>query len=522
MRGRKPPIGERASPASESEITHIGALLHVLGSKEKSVARITLARLYCSPVAEVVQGPSRETCHGRIVMPVDFCGSSEGEERAARGAHVGLLALLLVCCLLAACGRRMPPVEEARYEGPALERIPIVLVPGVSREVGAQLRGGTLMPFSALALRTDAEALANLGDPRFPADGGRPLEIPGRLDQALRQTEVRGLQSLLTHLIQAEGYVRGNPDRPQDKDYPENPEVVRSDRTRPGSLFVLYYDWRRDLADSACILAQGIARIRARTGAAQVHLVGHSLGGVLVRYYARYGGRDAMQDRACPLGAAVNAAGAAAIRRLVTLGAPHLGSGQAFRALLQDFNLFGFVGVGLRDAVSTMPLPWQLLPIADADGRVSLLVGPAGEERVALYAPQTWIERGWLAGDVTDPERRKFLEVMLDRATTLHRRMAERSPAEDAVPRLAVGAACRPTTVRAVTENGKVEFLSRADFGHPRFSQVTVPGDGIVSLESALGVPASPTLTTLTVCSSHSGYADDPTLRGRIAAFLLR
>jgi hypothetical protein len=83
-------------------------------------------------------------------------------------------------------------------------------------------------------------------------------------------------------------------------------------------------------------------------------------------------------------------------------------------------------------------------------------------------------------------------------------------------------AACRPTTARAVTENGKVEFLSRADFGHPRFSQATVPGDGIVSLESALGVPASPTLTTLTVCSSHSGYVDDPTLRGRIADFLLR
>ena len=460
-------------------------------------------------------------------MRVELCGSSEGNERAARGAHLGRLALLLLCCLLAACGRGVPPVEEAEYAGPALDRVPIVLVPGVSREVGAQLRGGTFMPFSALALRTDAEALASLGDPRFPADGGRPLEIPGRLDRALRQTEVRGLQSLLTHLIQAEGYVRGNPDRPQDKDYPENPEAVRSDRTQPASLFVLYYDWRRDLADSACILAQGIDRIRARTGAAQVHLVGHSLGGVLVRYYARYGGRDAMGDRACPLGtgslgAAVNAPGAAAIRRLVTLGAPHRGSGQAFRALLQDFNLFGFVGVGLRDAVSTMPLSWQLLPDADADGRVSLLVGPAGEERVALYAPQTWIERGWLAGDVTDPERRKFLEVMLDRATTLHRRMAERNPAEDAVPRLAVGAACRPTTARALTENGKVEFLSRADFGHPRFSQVTVPGDGIVSLESALGVPASPTLTTLTVCSSHSGYADDPTLRGRITDFLLR
>ncbi len=137
-------------------------------------------------------------------MPVELCGSNAEEEHATRGVPVGRIALLLVCCLLGACGRGVPPVEEAGYQGPSLDRVPIVLVPGVSREVGAQLRGGTFMPFSALALRTDAEALANLGDPRFPADGGRPLEIPGRLDQALRQTEVRGLQSLLTHLIQAE------------------------------------------------------------------------------------------------------------------------------------------------------------------------------------------------------------------------------------------------------------------------------------------------------------------------------
>ena len=443
-------------------------------------------------------------------------------KRARRAA-----TLILAACLLASCGTAIPPVEETAQEGIAPDRIPIVLVPGVSREVGAQLRGGTLIPMSALALRTDAETLANLGDPRFSAAWGRPLETPAQLDRALRRSGVRGLQGLIDYLVREEGYVRGNPDRPVDKDYPENPEAARTDRTRMASLFVVYYDWRRDLADSACVLAHRLARIRAWTGRDRVLLVGHSLGGVLARYVARYGGRDAVRDRDCPLGEgglreAVNAPGGAGIDRMVTLGAPHRGTPQAFRALMQDFNLFGFVSVGLRDAVFTMPLAWQLLPFAEADGRVPILLGPTGRERVPLFEPRTWIERGWITGNGDEPEQRRFAETMLTRTTALHRSLSERSSAEDGVRRMAVGSGCRPTTALGLFENGKVEFLSRGQTDHPLYAQVTVPGDGVVSLESALGLPPAPTLTSVSVCSSHSGYVDDSTVRERIATFLLR
>lgn len=382
------------------------------------------------------------------------------------------------------------------------------------------------MPFSVLALRTDTEALANLGDPRFPVDGGRPLTIPARLDRALRRTEVRGLQGLIDRLVR-EGYIRGDPEQLLDKDYPENPESVRTDRTRLASLFVVYYDWRRDIAESACLLANRVARIQIRTGASRVHVVGHSLGGVVARYYARYGGRDVMRGRDCPLAsggpaATINAPGASAIGGLVTLGAPHQGTAQAFRALMQDFNLFGVLSVGLRDAVFTMPVAWQLLPFAGSDGGIPLLVGSNGAERVPLYDPQAWIERGWVLGDPTNPERRQFLETMLARARMLHQRLQEPSAMEDAVPRLVLGSACRPTPARAVAENGKVEFLSRAQGDHPMFTRVTVPGDGVVSLESALGVAPSPTLTTLTVCTGHSAYVNESSVNDRIAQLLRR
>lgn len=433
--------------------------------------------------------------------------------------------LLGIVLALTACSQSVPRFESASQETIPPDRVPIVFVPGISREVARQLNRG-IIPFSALGLRTDAEALAHLGDPRFPADGDQPLQVPGALDRALRGTDVRGLQALINYLIQDEGYVRGDPEQPRDKDYPENPESVRADRARSASLFVTYYDWRRDVAESACLLAEHVARIRRLTSATRVHLVGHSLGGVIVRYYLRYGGRDVMRDRDCPLAdgearAALNAPGSDSVDRTVTLGSPYRGSELAFRALLQDFNLFGIVSLGLRRAIFTMPVAWELLPFAGEDGQVPLLLDGNGVESVQLYDPGIWVQRGWLPGDSSNPERQRFVQMMLARARRFHQRMAEWDPAEDTIPRLIIGGGCRPTPARAIVANGKVEFLGRSDDENPLFALTTVPGDGVVSLDSSLGLPPSPTLTPVTVCSGHGTYVSDPGTAARIVRFLL-
>jgi hypothetical protein len=178
--------------------------------------------------------------------------------------------------------------------------------------------------------------------------------------------------------------------------------------------------------------------------------------------------------------------------------------------------------VGLRDAVFSMPMAWELLPFAEADGGVPLLVGSNGTERVPLFEPKGWIARGWVPGDPRDPEQRQFLETMLARSKRLHQALQEASVAEDAVPRLVVGSACRPTLARAVTQDGKVEFLSRSDMDNPLFGRVTVQGDGVVSLDSALGIPPSPTLATMTVCTAHNAYVDDPSVTDRIVQLFRR
>ena len=447
--------------------------------------------------------------------------------RAGRGVRL-VLTLSALLSSLTGCGRG--PQEqgtEGKFPPPAgLDRIPIVLVPGIRREVAGVLKGGRLTPFSRLALRTDADAIANLGDPQFPADSVPAMEAPGILDRALRGTDVRGLQALIDHLVRVKGYIRGNPDQPRDKDYAENPISEREDRTAVASLFVVYYDWRRDLAENACVLADRIARIRAGTGAARVHLVANSYGGVVARYYLRYGGRDVVRDRDCPvppkeMAMAANTPGGQAVDRAILLGAPFHGSVLALRALLEDFNLWGIISVGLRDAVFTMPLAWELLPQAEPDGRVPLLVGVDGDGRVPLYAPRTWIDRRWLLGGTQDAGGIHFVEAMLARSLALQKHMAERNPAEEQVPRLVVGGDCRPTSVRAIATAKGIQFLARDQGDHPLFSAATAPGDGVVTTDSAISLPASPTLTVLTTCTGHSTYFQDPDLLTRVVQFLL-
>lgn len=69
-----------------------------------------------------------------------------------------------------------------------------------------------------------------------------------------------------------------------------------------------------DLRSAAHELHEHVERLREATGAEKVHVVGHSLGGVIARYYVqRMGGDDAVDT-------------------LVTLGSPHAGSNLAYLA----------------------------------------------------------------------------------------------------------------------------------------------------------------------------------------------
>ncbi|MBI4391460.1 MAG: hypothetical protein HY575_06205 [candidate division NC10 bacterium] len=336
------------------------------------------------------------------------------------------------------------------------------------------------------------------------------------------------MQGFVEVLTREEGYVRASPADPADKDFPENAAAVRADRQRPGNLYVWYYDWRRDNVESACLLADLVESVRAATGARKVLLVGHSMGGIVIRYYLRYGGRDVLRGRECPLGSGqrqvrINRPGAEAVAGAVFLGVPHRGSALAFRTLVSDFTLWRVVALQLREPVFSMPSAWQLLPRGRNDGNVPLLVeaGGGGVRNVPLYTSRTWTERGWIFADWSDPGRRAFLEAMIGRAEAFQRSLDGQHPAEARAPRLNVFSACRPTLARAVLTPSGVRFVGRDDREDPFYGRTHDPGDSVVT-EASAHLPAAPSLQTLETCASHNGYPESPGVLRDVVDFLSR
>ncbi|MBI2001745.1 MAG: hypothetical protein HYS69_11280 [candidate division NC10 bacterium] len=72
--------------------------------------------------------------------------------RAGRGAR-SILLVVAVAGVLAACGQEPGRIASEPRRPSVPDRVPIVFLPGVGREVARVLRGGGLVPFSALGVR---------------------------------------------------------------------------------------------------------------------------------------------------------------------------------------------------------------------------------------------------------------------------------------------------------------------------------------------------------------------------------
>jgi len=93
----------------------------------------------------------------------------------------------------------------------------------------------------------------------------------------------------------------------------------------------------------------------------RVDIVAHSMGGLITRYFVRYGTRDVLDDNDFP----VQYEGDKKVRRAILLGTPNLGSIAGFDTLLYGHR----IGLDRLDAevVATFPSAYQVLPHALRD-----------------------------------------------------------------------------------------------------------------------------------------------------------
>ena len=301
----------------------------------------------------------------------------------------------------------------------------------------------------------------------------------------------------------------------------------------PGPRYAVFsYDWRRDLIESARHLALRLEGLAAALDNrdARFHLVGHSLGGLVVRYYLRYGGAEPRP------GAPVRWAGARRIASVVQVATPNAGSIAALGAIVEGERV-GFSHTTLAaPVIQRMPSVYQLLPPAGTHA----LVDPSGRSLDDdLQDPATWEKFGWGPfapnASAAIAAERGFVRAALDRARELHEALCRPSATPCPVPVYVLGGDCLLTAGRAVAGEGPPGTPPRLD-ARTRAEQDLLfePGDGRVTRSSLLGghLPDASALgtdsgygeTTRVFLGSadHHGHYADPASQSVLLRLLLR
>jgi len=139
-------------------------------------------------------------------------------------------------------------------------------------------------------------------------------------------------------------------------------------------------------------------------------IVAHSMGGLITRYYLRYGTQDP-ED-----GADLTWDGARHVERAILVGTPNAGSAQTILDLVEGRSFAPILPKYDATILGTMPAVYQLLP----RGRHGALVADNKVfEKVDPLDPDEWEKRKW---GLANPDAAKTLAMLLPDATQDERR----------------------------------------------------------------------------------------------------
>lgn len=273
------------------------------------------------------------------------------------------------------------------------------------------------------------------------------------------------------------------------------------------NYYVFLYDWRQDNVVSAGQLADFIEQVRRdyNDPKLKVDIVAHSMGGLITRYYIRYGKQDVCNDN--HFDEKLTMYGAERVRRVILLGTPNLGSVRTLNLFINGLDI-GVNQIG-TETLATMPSLYELFPHALNDWVVTTDGASLNRD---LFDVDIWRRFEW---SVFDPKVRqriidkyeskaegekrlatfeKYFEKNLERARRFTWSLSIEAPKNE--PKMVVfGGGCTLTPARILVEDvGDDTFVrmypeevAQPVKGVNYDTLLLEPGDGSVTKASLLG-----------------------------------
>lgn len=445
--------------------------------------------------------------------------------------------LLIAIALLAGCAHLQRPDLHRLYASnrSVVDQPPVILIPGLMGSRIADARGRELWPgpftrvlfssYPELALDIDADTL------QVRTRGQRAVgitdQIAGRAFYASIIETLRGVG----------GFELGTP----------------GNTPAPGKryLYVLAYDWRLDNVEAARALDRLIEQIRVdfRQPDLKVDIVAHSMGGLIARYYLRYGSEDVLERNDFPL----NYRGAGRVRRIALLGTPNLGSVGSLHSFITGRRVV--LGRVKTEHLATFPSLFQLFPHPINDW----IIADSGQSLdrdvfdVALWRRFQWsifdpeVQRRLraraldaAAGDARVALLQRFFAYRLERARRFVWSLTV-PLAEVPWDMVTFGGDCELTPARILVENRDGDSLVRLwpdRITHPLpgvdYDRLMLePGDSTVTKASLLAresldplVPRHkysffPVRASFFLCERHDALSNNSTFQDNLMQFLL-
>ncbi|MCI0517239.1 MAG: alpha/beta fold hydrolase [Woeseiaceae bacterium] len=412
-------------------------------------------------------------------------------EKDLRGCRL-ITSWAAALLILSACGST-PTTDLGRLYGTQLgnrEQPPVVLIHGaLGGRLSNSVNGKEVWPGSlAKIIFSDYADLKLDIDPQSLTPRDSTLVADGIAVQA---GGVDYYGRILQTLQNAGGYVPGVP----------GTSALPGERR----YYVFHYDWRQDNVASARQLDAFIEQIRDdyMQPSLKVDVIAHSMGGLIARYYIRYGTADVLDDNNFP----VTQYGADRIRRVVLLGTPNLGSIGAFRTLIRGYK----IGLGTipPEVVATFPSTYQVLPHAITSWFVTIDGRPLNRDQFdaenlwkrfeySVFSPEVQARVRRSFGNETEAEAyisllQRYFRKHIERARRFSWSLTVPVP-DERIHYIVMGGDCIPTPARVVVEEHAGDSVLRLSPGEIRsplpdidYNRLMLePGDGTVTKASLL------------------------------------